>query len=224
MSDDAPTDYAVVQVTDAPPWLQRGKGGDWLAVTGLLKDAFRELAKRAVKARYPGTTPPDGLDRVASNFQIERDVAPTDAQLVAALKKAWESWESAGTKPGLLARLVDAGYVAPAIYEASEWDPYNPEWWRFWVVLRPPYPWTDTSLSDGRWGDAGTWSDGGAWAQGIPPEQYGRLRRIVHKWKPTHARCAGIILLASGELFGTRPGTWATQSWSNSANAIYLEA
>jgi hypothetical protein len=123
----------------------------------------------------------------------------------------------------LLTALVAAGFANVAIFENFEWTEVNADrWWRFWVVIRRPFPWADDPLVDGLWSSPGTWNDGGVWATGIPQIDWSRLRSLIRKWKPAHAQCGSAILLLNGELFGTRKGTWGEQtSWSGAA--VYLD-
>jgi hypothetical protein len=217
------TDYSQYQIDASPPWLQGPNGASWSFVSGVTKDAYLELAKRAVKARFPQFAPTDALDKVGQNFQIDRAFATNDTVFVAQLLKAWEAWGAAGTKPGMLSALNAAGVSNVTIWENFQWNEANPErWWRFWVVARPPYPWNCDPLANGLWSSSGTWSDGGGWATGIPQNDWARLRRIIRKWKPAHAQCVSVILLLNGELFGTRGGTWGSQTaWGGTA--VYLD-
>ena len=215
--------YAEYEPGSAPPWLQGKWGRAWFRVSGLLKDACVDRAKLAIKARFADLAPADALPSLLRDYALDQPFNEADATTRARIARAWDTWRLAGTKRGLLTALIASGFANVAVFENFQWTEANPErWWRFWVVLRPPYPWVGDPLADGLWNSPGKWSDVGAWATGIPQIDWARLRGIIRKWKPAHAQCGSAILLLTGELFGTRKGTWGEQTaWSGAA--VYLD-
>lgn len=236
---DVETTYALTQVETSPPWLRDPTGTAWALALGTTKDGYLEAAKRAVRARFPGDAPLDALVRLARTFNLDTRLAALlgPEALSPLLAAAWDAWAQSGTKPGLVARLAELGLSEPQIFEAWEWAPSSPRWWRFWVVLQPsPYinsifshwPWPSDMLADGTWASPGTWSAGGPWAESVPPAWLALVRATIAKWKPKHAVCERIIFLQSGQTFGTRVRrpdgslTWAPMAWLP-AQISYLE-
>jgi hypothetical protein len=200
-----PTDYSEFQVLDAPAWMGRTWGEKWNYFLGLFKDGFEEAARTAVRVRFPNLCPPDALDALAFERNLERGFRDTLVQYRARVHGAWETWEWAGTKKGLSDAIVAAGYETPIIFEYRDW-PYTGRWWDFWVVLLPPFPW-EGGEADGVWDGPGTWGDGGAWAYDIPDDDLRRLRALIKKWKPTHMHCVNAFLVWENELWDD-PGNW----------------
>jgi len=223
MPPEDPNGYAALQHETSPPWMQRPNGAAWNFAVGTMKDGYLEAAKRAVLARFPDGAPQDALARIARTFNLDTGIADLLGieALRTVLAAAWDAWAFAGTKAGLLARLAELGLNA-SIYEAWEWAPGTPAWWRFWVVIRPvgysadwpSYPWDNHLMDDGTWDGAGTsWDDPGVWAEAPPPDWLARIRATIAKWKPTHAVCDSIVLLQSGETFGTRIRDYPYLKW-----------
>lgn len=220
------------QVENAPPWLRGPNGVVWNSSLGMVKDEYLARAKAAVKARWPKTAPADALDLIGENVQIDRGFSPDDASFVALLERAWDLWGEAGRKAGLALALQLGGITNFEIWENWQWAgaEIHPErWWQFWITIRAPFPWANTSLADGTWGDAGTWADGGHWADACPREAYLRLQALVRKWKPSHAHCVNIVLVQQGYAFGDLGGmTWAEAAtagitWTGNT-VVFLDA
>lgn len=216
-----PTDYHVRQVEEAPPWLRREMGEAWFTTVGLLKYAYLELAKRAVMARFPDSCPSDGLEKLAEALQVDRAYGADDDVFRTQLARAWEAWSHAGERQGMINAFQAAGYPNVTIYEKYEWpvEPYPARWWRFWVVLHPPFPWPRATR---KWGDGWKWQrDGYKWNGGPSRHEQQRLQHLVNKWRPAHARCESIILVYTGSLWGEQGGTWGDPiAWGG--NATYL--
>ncbi len=201
-------DFDDFQVTYAPSWLQGVNGQLWNRVLGLMKQATVEAAKEAVKARFAATAPLDALHVLLEDRGLDPAWRESETSVRTRIKRAWSTWQKAGTKAGMGEALELAGYTNYEIREQPQDGTLG--WWQFEVWLFPPFPWTDDYLADGRWDDAGVWDDGGVWAPDLPPEDLARLRLIVRKWKPTHAECRGIVIVHAGVEWDADapPGTW----------------
>jgi hypothetical protein len=221
--------YEEYQVENAPPWLRDDGAVAWNVSLGQTKDDYVARAKAATLARFPASAPSDALDYIGSNFQIDRAFAKDDATFIAQLNYAWEQWLASGTPTGIVASLKRAGIPNVELWESFQWaEGWPAAWWKFWVIIRPTFPWTCSPLAAGLWGNAdGTWGDPGNWAEEIPLGDWQRLRALVRKLKPPHTQCANVILLLSDELWGTLGGTWASHgavTWSSLlGTAVYLE-
>jgi hypothetical protein len=215
--------YESYEADTAPPWLQGRWGRAWFRVSGTLKDTWIEAAKNAVKARFAAFAPVDALPLLLRDYALD-ELHELEATTRQRLARAWETWSLAGTKRGMVAVLTAAAYVGVSVWENWQWTEVRPErWWQFWVVVRAPFPWATDPLADGTWSSPGTWNDGGIWASAIPVEDWARLRAIIRRWKPAHATATMLIALHSGELFGTRRGTWGEQtSWGGTATHLAI--
>jgi hypothetical protein len=210
-------DYADYEVQRAPAWLRGPLGSGWLSAHGYLKDALVEGARQAVRARFVTRAPVDALPVLASERSLERMPPDTEAAWRARLGQAWELWAYAGTRKGVREALERTGYATSVVvYDALEWPtgPGAVSWAVFWVVLSG-HDW----VSDGVWSDPGVWGDGGTWGSTATPDEVARVQRLILLWKPAHARCAGVIVLLSGEVWGVPldglwgdPGTWGGTS------------
>jgi len=181
-----------------PPWLRGRWGEAWARAQGLAKDLLAEGAVQAVKARFLRDGPPDALAYAGTDRQIERGPAESDASYRARLRGAFETWRLAGTNKGILTALAVIGFTKVAIYENKDWAPGDPRWWRFWIVVEPPHPFTTWMLGDGtKLGTKLLGLDAGGTAA------LDLFRRVVRKWKAAHTTCEHIIIVLSGSLHGT---------------------
>jgi len=201
-----PLDYAAYEVARSAPWQQLGPMGiGWSDSLGSLKDAYAAGIRLAVTVHYPSTAPPDALDSIGVTAGgITRDMAPTNAQYVAKLNRAWAAAEMWGTLPGMVAALEQAGLANVAVWESAWILAYGDTAWSdglaayyFTITCSLPMPWNSYPLADGTWGDGDvtkTWDDGGVWATGIPDSWRQQLKALITREKPEHARCAAVIV------------------------------
>ena len=63
--------YAEFEPATAPPWLQGKWGQAWFRVSGLLKDAWVDRAKGAVKARFADLAPADALGSLLRDYALD---------------------------------------------------------------------------------------------------------------------------------------------------------
>lgn len=211
-------DYYEVQPQNQGRWLQGKYGRAWMQCFGLIKAAMAAVTKIAVKSRFSDYVADNGLARTGVTYQIERGYAATPDVYRKVQANAWTLWQNAGTIGGMMAALDSISYplanitmfgvIVPTVRIWEKWQLLedNPErWWRFWIVLRPPFPWTNP-IADGNWSSGGNWNDGGLWAGIMPNEAERQLVRTVNKWRSFGKQCSAVIVLFSGELWDDPPG------------------
>ncbi len=75
------------------------------AAQGSVYDGQVDLIKSAVEARFPDTTPSDGLPYVGDNFGLIQGKQESDTTFRTRCKAAWDQWALAGTWAELLFQL-----------------------------------------------------------------------------------------------------------------------
>lgn len=216
-------DYDDFQVTFAPSWLSDLAGKMWNRCLGTVKQAFVEGVTAATQARFADLAPLDALPALLEDRNLDPAWRENELSVRARIKRAWSTWEKQGTKEGLAEAIELAGYTNYEIREQPQDGTLR--WWEYEVWLRPPFPWVDDYLADGRWDDPGVWDDGGVWAADLPPEDLARLRRLVRKWKSKHAECRRIVIVHAGETWDATapPGTWDDDplaTWGNDVSYL----
>lgn len=216
-------DYDDWQVTNAPPFLGGENGTLWSRCLGIFKDVIRTTTLDAVRQRFASVAHISSLQSLLEDRNLDPAWRETETSVRARIKAAWSTWMLAGTKAGMSKALELAGYTNYEIIEQTEDGTLN--WWEFYVILKAPFPWIDTYLSDDRWDDPGVWDDGGSWAADLPPEDLSRLRLLVRKWKPLHALCTHLRIVHRGETWDATapPGTWdddATATWGDDVSYV----
>lgn len=190
-------EYIRYVLTKVPPWLRREHGSAFLQSFAQELDLLADEHLAAAKAPWPWEAPTDALAYIGSERQLERYTGETDEDFRVRLWDAWETWFLSGTEDGLLNQLYLAtnylGLTNISIRTNADWNPTPPDgntgWWsRFWVVIGEPHPWT-VHL----WGQ-GSWGDGRDWGGSVTPDVINLLRRVIKKWKPSHAYCEAILI------------------------------
>jgi hypothetical protein len=180
-----------------------------VSALGGMFDGLRAGLNQAARARMVTRTPADGLPYIGSDRGLDRAEGESFDAWRAALVTAWDTWELAGTNTGILAALQRALPGDWRIYESFDWPGSAPGWATFWVVLEPPHE----LAADGPWGAPGDWGDGGVWGSIASQDQVARVLRAVRIWKPAHTKCAAVIVIHSGDVWGNDgdwgdPGDW----------------
>lgn len=212
--------YSDYQLALGAPWLQGPNGTAWLSGHGVMKDAFVEATIQAVKCRFISVCPVDALQYIGQERLLEQYPNENLYQYRARLQSAWDLWQYAGTKQGVLAAIHGLGFSNVTILENSDWavppsQGYGPgdEWWRFWVIidqphgLSPNWAWGDGSL----WGRP-TFGLSGGGAQALPP-----IISNIKKWRPAHAQCVALIIILSGRLWGNGWNWGDGSTWGGKA-------
>lgn len=171
-----------------------------------MKAAVAEATREAVKARFADSAAIDTLHNLLADRNLEPVWNENETSVRARIKDAWKTWGLAGTKAGLAKAFQLAGYTNFFFIE----QPGDPtlRWWEFDLLIYPPFPWSPTHRTDGRWDDAGDWGDGGAWAEDMPEAALERARLLIRKWKPKHSHCRRLIITHA---------TYGDHTWDSAA-------
>lgn len=184
------TQYGVSKV---PGWCKVGTGKKYLESIGQQCDVLKDEFDQATKASFTLVGPPDALPYIGTDRGLERYYNETDEDYAFRLWDAWSSKRLAGTDIGLLNQLkLATGLLNITIRNNRDWTPPdgNVAWWsRFWVVIGQPNPWKMH-----RWGEK-FWGDGRLWGADISLSDLELLRRVIKKWKPSHAYCEAILII-----------------------------
>lgn len=196
-------------ILEAVPNWARGKVFDkWWQTLGGYFDGLRLGVIEGVKAGMPAHAPEDALPYIAdARGGLDRYPNESIGVWRKRLLAAWDRWQMAGTKAGLVAELE--AFFAPVGTTIEVWsnnevedafgptgmgshvDPYEP-WWRFWVVLKPPLPWEPLEMPF----TLGTASLGST----ATANDFNKLRRIILKWSPSESLPAELYVLFSGDV------------------------
>lgn len=193
------TDYSEYQVEGATRPLQRPWGRLWNAVVSIPKDAWREAAKQAVKARFASIAPVDALDRLLRDYDLPPRFEETVAQTRARLADVWTAWQLSGTKEGIVRALALAGFGTVIVHERLT----PGRWWEFRVTLRAPFPWDPAGLPLLKWGGGWTWGQGFHFTGASPSDAYkARVLALIKHWKPAHERLLDVEVQLEGPYWG----------------------
>lgn len=100
--------------TSITEWLQNlpivwltgnANGAADAAAQGSVYDGQVDLIKQAVEARFPDTTPADGMPYVGDNFGLIQGISENDAEFRIRCRTAWDQWALSGTWVELLYQL-----------------------------------------------------------------------------------------------------------------------
>ncbi len=178
-----------------PSWLNGTWGSAYLQTYGQQFDELLASFQEACRCGFILTCPEDALRFIGVERGMEQYPSESIEDYRLRLWNAWQAWRFAGTDKGITDQIKYAfGLTNVSIRDNGDWDPAPPDdntdWWsRFWVVIDQPHPWTFHT-----WGE-GTWGDGRRWGGTIETSQVELMRRIIRKWKASHAFCEGILLV-----------------------------
>lgn len=204
----------------------RGKFGSAIAsAIGQLADEAASRADQVAALRMPKYCPDDALASNGAERNLDRGLGETADSYRDYLVGSFEHWASAGTRNSLQTQIAHFLQVDPAKVEVTGIWPfqvgvgvtrivipppgygYTPEpgwkvhdkdtaqWSRFWVEVHSPPPW---GFGEREWDDGGTWDGDAVWDSLATPDQVRQTMHAVNKWKPAHARLAGIWFTAEG--------------------------
>jgi hypothetical protein len=209
----------------SPPWLRDDVGGGILWAFGTVLDALHERVREGVKLRFPEEGSPTALGYTGLDRDIERPPAQTDARYAIQLRKAFDTWRSAGSTRTLLTQLwmhfvnrpcpqmravtgkalwhvIDTGTGVVTrinVEENWDWDGTHRGFW-CWVIVDGTGVWAIDL-----WGDPGTWGDGGVWGSNMSRGEALDINKIARKWKPEHVRLQ-VIVTFDPDLFTVNHG------------------
>lgn len=200
-----PTLYRDWEPDALPPWLLGPNGLAFAQAFALNRDALAQGATEAIRARRLLECPEDALKYAGDDRGLEQWPGESNDSFRKRCQKAFQAYAEAGTDLGIVNRFSEVGITAVCLRNRTfNGDDLPMQWGRMWIVLTV-HPWT----SEGAWGDPGVYGDGGTWGSTALPSDVARVRRLVKKWKSSHAAVVNIIVLISGELWGYPTGLWS---------------
>lgn len=204
-----------------PGWLKGHWGERFMYSAGLVLDGLMEGARLSTRVRFliVGETPSDALPYAGYDSNLERYPADTDATYLSRLVGRWGSWKDSGREASIVSQLNAFGFASVAIYSANDFDPSDPDWSRFWVILDPPHGWTWPSWDTAVW-DSFRW-DAFVSPTGLVVDLADSLRRLVRKFKGGHERCEQIVVLAPGANIWDHNFVWDSSSWDQGEIAAF---
>lgn len=135
-------------------------------------------------SRLIAYAPEDALMLIGAERRIRRYPGESVEVYRRRVVGAWEYWDLAGTLPGMVRALRDAGYKASVIEHGvgPERDPVR--WAEFSIYLTPAEPVDDS----GQWDRERRWDDGSKWDFDPRTVPFEYLPDLIRDAKPAHAR------------------------------------
>lgn len=175
-------------------------------------DGVAQLAREALRCRFPSVAPPDALPEISFNQNLDPPAHKmTTAALRSYLADPWSKWKQAGTKPRIFEELALLGYPSCEIVswrnlvDAGAPPTVFGGFTNFcYLVVKKPNPWAPAGLwgpppiGDGAlWGAAPfTWGSTAKWSE------IEEIRRVLKKWKPAAASFRFIEAWLEVSIFG----------------------
>lgn len=215
----APARFRLLRRFLGPKWLTTGEGELVGYSLDLMKDAFVQRLFLGLLARYPETSPKDGLVAIGRDRRVLRGITETTDSYVARNLKWLDDRKTTGNPFALMQKLAE--YTGPLcsfrtvdargnwLSRAADgtetyllnqgnwnWDgaPAGRRWSRFWIIIYPNGLWTEGPAA---WGpsDPQGWGDvGQTWGSTATPDQVQTIRFLVSDWMPGGTTCVNIIL------------------------------
>lgn len=184
----------------------------------VMKDGYISILRRSLLARFPETTPADGLAQMGRDRRVVRGLNEDASSYAQRLIRWLDDRQTAGNPFALMKKLAE--YTGPLCsfrtvdargnwysraadgstsyrLKAANWDwdglTVGQRWARFWVIIYPNGLWSEGP----GWGDpdAPDWGeDGTTWGSTATPEQVATIRFIIRDWMTDGTRCVNIIL------------------------------
>ncbi len=219
-------DYDDYRVRSAPTFFSGPNGVLWNLVFGAVQNAVATAARAAIRNRFAGSASVDSLVFLLEDRNLDPAWRENATSVRRRIRAAWSTWGKAGTIEGVEEALRLAGYTNFQVNDQKTDGTLR--WFEFEIIVMAPFPWVDTSHSDGAWDDPGVWDDGGSWAAALPEEDLARLRLIARKWgghENGHQRCRSIVVVHSGVTWDSDapPGTWddiADATWGDDVSYL----
>lgn len=111
--------FVAAGLRELPKWLNGPQARAYITALRAAQDG--ELANLifSIKQRFPSTCADDALDTAGTTFSIERFEGEPFAVYRARLLVAWDTWEKAGTRPGIIDALRAYGIQDVEVYESE---------------------------------------------------------------------------------------------------------
>jgi hypothetical protein len=210
----------------SPAFLRNYWGQRLMGILGLNWDGIAEGATIAVGATklYSDERATDVLDLIGEERMLPRFPDESDTDYEARLHDAWELWQQAGTRGGIM-EMFDRWDGKGGTFARNAnwvWDSQaTTNWSRIWVVLYT-HPWTAGPDLGGSWPALGSDPDL-TLGSTATVDDVRAARNIVRTFKEAHAVCVNVIVVldAVGWLAAGGPdGTWDNPS-NRSTTACY---
>ena len=179
-------------------------GENWATAFGIMKDGIVEGSIAAVKTRFVQTAPEDALALAGYERSMPQSPIESGYAYRARLLNAWNVWQYAGTRKGLVDAIALLG-VNATVYENKDWAQPAGLWADFWVYLFQPHPFSVSFYV----GD-GTTCGSGVTIGVKPGNLYAALVNTIKQWRPAHAHLASLGIVFSGLIVGV--GGWTVGS------------
>lgn len=205
------------------PTFIRGRWGvAWGAVAGAAKDTLLEGAKNAVRAGFVLLAPDDALPYLLADASLEGLPGETiDAQRVR-VRQAFDTWELAGTYPGLTLAFDQLGLTGYTVHTWREYGTYPPdshtERWASWLATITGHSYA----ADGLWSDPGTWDDGGTWDSTATVDDIARMRRLVRAQMMARDRGWMRFRFDAGADFWGPDAPWDHGTWTDDTSPVFF--
>lgn len=158
-------------------------------------------------ARLVQYAPEDALLRLGAERRIRRypdEPLDTYRRRVAG---AWEFWRQAGTLPGLVLALRQAGYLATVTEHFRDPDPAH--WAEFSVFISPLF----APTGGGTWGAGQTWGSPNYWGYRLEGLPFDGVLELIRDVKPAHARLRRLLYSPGRHIWG------GTDRWAQGVKA-----
>lgn len=192
------TTYQVYAQSLAPVWLQGGPWPEEIAARAAPLDDLILRTRTLLLARLIDSAPEDALQLIGEERGLRRYPGEPVDTYRRRVRGAWMFWRLAGTLPGLIRTLADAGYQAVVTEHIHDPDPDR--WAEFSVAVSPLHPLPTRNFWDAQttWGQPGaTW---GIDPNAVPTQW---LPALIREVKPAHARLRRLTYYPRGRFWGS---------------------
>lgn len=159
-------------------------------------DDLTARARAALLARLIQYAPEDSLMLLGQERRMRRYPSEPLEVYRRRVLGAWEFWSLAGTLPGMVRALADAGYRASIREHFRDPDPEHCH--EFSVVVGP----LEKPKADAYWDSKTAWGSGASWGYVLPAVPLDYLPELIREVKPAHARLRRLIWSPRGRYWG----------------------
>lgn len=169
-----------------PPERRPAPGGAAADLVGMLGEVQADAADAAFRMIFlwlASTTDEAGLALLGDARCLSRFPGEPTEVFRQRVMGAFSFWEQAGTVPGMVRALAQAGYHAVVI-EHQMADPDPVRWAEFSVKVSPLTPLKPSA----QWDSGGVWDGSKYWDFELPAVPLDSLPELIREVKPAHAR------------------------------------